>query len=172
VNDITDIINREEDDWEIVYISCDFPYIFVTYRHRFSNEYLSGFYKDILRNGEFTEYNPFAFTGRNSNVEYVRTSWNDKTGLGVTIRDHNDGGRIKTLGWTPDTVLNYPTPDAYRLLVARLADKFSALNESEVMGVQKELVEATYAFDNFLRKDKASWSRITNVNDLTPGDIL
>ena len=52
----------------------------------------------------------------------------------------------------------------YRYLVARLADKFSALNESNIMGVQKELVEAKFAFEAFLDKDKSAWKRIENVN--------
>jgi hypothetical protein len=60
----------------------------------------------------------------------------------------------------------------YRYLVALLADKFGALNESTVMGVSKELVEAKFAFEAFLGKDKSSWSRITNVNGPTLSDIL
>jgi hypothetical protein len=159
-------------DWLIKYISCDYPYIFVSYENEYTGEYLSGFFKDMHTGVDWTEYNPFAYTGRNSNVEYLKTSWNDKTGMGVVVKDHNDGGAIKELGWTPDTLLTYPAPEAYRLLVARLADKFSALNESNVMGVQKELAEAQYAFDNFLKKDKSSWSRIDNVNGPTMADWL
>jgi hypothetical protein len=168
--DITDALVRE--DWNIVYISCDFPYIFITYQNQFTQEYYSGFFKDMVTSYSWTEYNPFAFTGRNSNVEYVRTTWNDKTGMGSVVIDHNDGNQIKELGWTPDTLLVYPSPEMYRLLVARLADKFSALNETNVMGVQKELIEATYAFDNFTKKDKSAWRRIDNVNGPNLSDIL
>jgi hypothetical protein len=170
--DITPIILQQGPDWKLVYISCDFPYVFVTYRHAITGEYYSGFFKGILADSVFIEYNPFAYTGRNSNVEYIDCKWNDKTGLGVVIIDHNDKNRIKELGWTPDTLLIYPSPEAYRFLVARLADKFSALNESSVMGVQKELVEAQYAFDNFLKKDKSAWVRIDNVNGPTVSDLL
>lgn len=169
--DITDNLIRE--DWDIVYISCDFPYIFITYRHKYTNEYNSGFYRDILNTSyEFIEYNPFAYTGRNSNVEYLKCKWNDKTGLGVFIIDHNDQDRIKELGWTPDSLLTYPCPEMYRLLVARLADKLASLNESNVMGVAKELVEAEYAFKKFTAKDKSSWIRIDNVNGPTVADLL
>jgi hypothetical protein len=163
---------RWRTDWKIIYISCDFPYIFITYQHKYTGEYLSGFFRDITKVVEFTEYNPFAYTGRNSNVEYLETSWNDKTGMGVVIKDHNDGGQIKELGWTPDSMLVYPAPEVYRLLVAQLANKLSALNESNVMGVSKELVEAQYAFVNFLAKDKSAWKRIDNVNGPTLSDIL
>lgn len=177
--DISEYLMPETDDeddgkWEPVYVSCDYPYIFMSYEHSITGEHLSGFYdKDF----NFNEYNPFAFTGRNSDVEYVETRWNDKTGMGVIIMDYNDkdsdgNARYKELGWTPDTLLDYPIPEMYRYLVARLAEKFSALNESNVMGVQKELVEAKYAFEAFLDRDKSSWKRITNVNPPTINDWL
>lgn len=173
----------EEDagEWQICYLSCDFPYIFITYVHSITGEHLSGFFDTE----GFNEYNPFAFTGRNSNIEYVKCNWNDKTGMGVTVIDYNDSYtvkidsehtevkyRVKELGWTPDTQLNYPAPEMYRYLVARLADKLSAINESNVMGVQKELVEAHYAFEAFIAKDKSAFKRINNVNPATIGDLL
>ena len=178
--DITDFISAspmpevEDGEWIISYISCDFPYIFITYRHSITGEHVSGFFDSQRR---FNVYNPFAFTGRNSDVEYMECHWNDKTGLGVVIRDFNDldelgAPRVKELGWTPDTRLDYPVPEMYRYLVARLADKFSALNESNVMGVQKELVEAKYAFEAFLDRDKSAWKRIVNVNPPNLGDWL
>lgn len=177
--DITELVtaapmNSDDGSWNICYISCDFPYIFVTYEHSLTGEHLSGFFDG---DKQFNEYNPFAFTGRNSNVEYIECHWNDKTGMSVFIKDWNDLDennlpKIKELGWTPDTLLNYPVPEMYRYLVARLADKLSALNESNVMGVQKELVEARYAFEAFLDKDKSSWKRINNVNPANIADYL
>jgi hypothetical protein len=163
---------KHGDGWELRYISCDFPYLFVTWCNVITDEYHSGFYTNLLKQPEFTEYNPFDYTGRNSNVEYVSTHWNDKTGMGVVVIDHNDNNKIKELGWTPDTMLVYPAPEVYRFLVAKLADKFSALNEGQAMAVSKELVEAQYAFDMFLKKDKSAWSRIDNVNGATIGDLL
>jgi hypothetical protein len=173
-----------EPEWSVHSFICDYPYIFVTYKHVITGEYLSGFYKSLPDDNEFIEYNPFAFTGRNSNVEYLQAKWNDKTGLGVIIYDWNDmyvndqdplqilRPRIKELGWTPDSLLVYPGPEMYRLLVARLADKLASLNESEILGVQKELTEAEFAFKQFLGKDKSSWQRIDNVNGPTIGDWL
>ena len=167
---------QDDDDgkWNICYLSCDYPYIFVTYVHSITGEHLSGFFD---HDGQFCVYNPFDFTGRNSDVEYIDCKWNDKTGMSVFIKDYNDldeNGlpRIKELGWTPDTKLNYPIPEMYRYLVARLADKLSALNESDIAGVQKELVEAKFAFEAFLDRDKSAWKRITNVNPATISDYL
>lgn len=177
--DVTDLIaaapldDSDDGHWNICYITCDYPYIFVTYKHSLTGEHISGFF-----DGQrcFNQYNPFDFTGRNSNVEYLKCHWNDKTGMSVYIRDWNDldgnTPRVKELGWTPDTQLDYPIPEMYRYLVARLADKFSALNESNIMGVQKELVEAKYAFEAFIDRDKSAWKRITNVNPPTIGDWL
>lgn len=181
--DVTDSIIRKCDDgeWYITFISCKYPYIFVSYEHSITGEHYSGFF---TKNMEWTEYNPFAYTGLNSNVEYIKVNWNDKTGMGVVVQDYNDiidenddengNGmpRVKELGWTPDTKLIYPDPVVYRYLVARLADKLSALNESNVMGVQKELVEAEYAFEAFVNKNKAGFTRIQNVNPITAGDLL
>lgn len=178
--DITEVIEaapmQDDDDgkWNICYLSCDYPYIFMTYVHSITGEHLSGFFS---RDGQFCVYNPFDFTGRNSDVEYIDCKWNDKTGMSVFIKDYNDideNGlpRVKELGWTPDTKLNYPIPEMYRYLVARLADKLSALNESNIAGVQKELVEAKFAFEAFLDRDKSAWKRIINVNPATISDYL
>ena len=176
--DITEFIIREGDDdngyWSLEYLSCAFPYIFITYKNSLTGQYVSGFY---TRDFAWTCYNPFAFMGKPSDVEYVQCAWNDKTGMGVTIKDHDDLDEegnpiIKQLGWTPDTQLDYPIPEMYRYLVARLADKFSALNESNVMGVQKELAEAKYAFEAYFDKNKAAWKRINNVNPATINDLL
>lgn len=161
-----ELSDEDNGDWIISFISCDFPYIFITYEHTVTGEHVSGFF---TRDMEFNRYNPFDFTGRNSDVEYVECKWNDKTGMGVVIKDFNDldsdgSPKVKELGWTPDSVLKYPKPEMYRYLVARLADKFAALNESNIMGVQRELIEAQYAFEAFFDTDKSAWKKINNVN--------
>lgn len=174
------------DDWRLARVITDYPYVFVTFHHRYKTvQYAtsqsnvtpvtgpvckSGFFKNIIDFEEFIEYNPFDFTGRESNVEYIKARYNDKTGMGVEVIDWNDydikeqGWHGKELGFTPDSLLVYPCPEMYRYVVARLAEKFSAMNESNVMGVQKELVEAKYAFEAFCARDKSAWGRIDNVN--------
>ena len=272
VIDITaDVIQPSDENgtWELKYITCDFPYIFCSYQHSVTAEWKSGFFdKDM----QWTDYNPFEWVGRNDNVEYLECHYNDKTGMGVIVRDWNDFDeillntehhpekinsviyvenyfeykcsdgtvakmtqgywynryatdynyekvpsvtnlpvdpddgdvvnlngtlkrytvahnweevnnidyvaqkeekpRIKELGWTPDTKLVYPAPEVYRYLVARLAEKFSALNESNIMGVQSELADARFAFQAFLKKDKSAWERMRNVNPATVTDWL
>ncbi|MBD5398459.1 hypothetical protein HDR60_03060 [bacterium] len=273
--DITGYVLKDSDEdgkWELKYISCDFPYIFCSYQHSITDEWMSGFFD---KNMEWTDYNPFEWIGRNDNVEYLSCHYNDKTGMGVIVRDWNDietkllnteklpekassiifvendfeykcsdgtvtqmtqgywynryatdynyervpfskeapsgpddrdvvnvngvikqynasskewkeiirdsipsvakketSPRVKELGWTPDTRLVYPAPEVYRYLVARLAEKFSALNESNVMAVQSELADAKFAFQAFLKKDKSAWERIRNVNPSNASDWL
>lgn len=272
VEDITETIIKEPDDdgaWVLKFITCDYPYIFCSYQHSVTGEWHSGFFD---KNFEWTNFNPFEWVGRNDNVEYLECHYNDKTGLGVIIRDWNDfetkmlntdklpdkknsvifvenyfeykatdgsvekfsqgywftryntdfnyesakevssypsdpvdgdtviidgkayvysventswtevsikhiaqiksTPRVKELGWTPDTKLEYPAPEVYRYLVARLAEKFSALNESNIMGVQSELADARFAFQAFLKKDKSAWERMRNVNPANLGDWL
>ena len=270
--DITEYVLKETDpengNWLLKYISCDYPYIFCSYQNDITGEWRSGF---LNKDFEWTDYNPFAFTGKPSNIEYLSCKYNDKTGMGVIVRDWNDidekiinteqlpeqinsviyiengfeykatdgvvykfergfyynryatdfnyekvtefdnnitpdiddvasfnnvlkrfngeewvivAGSIshfgiketnpvvKELGWTPDTKLVYPAPEVYRYLVARLAEKFAALNESNIMGVQSELTDAHFAFQAFLKKDKSAWERMRNVNPATITDWL
>ena len=184
--DITDIIKKDADDdmgnWNLVYMNACYPFIFCTYESEFgrgidgSKLYMSGYYdKDM----NWTTFNGFDYTGQKTNVKFIHTEYNDKTGMGVTILNFNMKDAVdvtkpacQTVGWTPDSRLKYPAPEMYRYLVARLADKFSALNESNIMGVQRELVEAKYAFEAFLECDKSAWKRIENVNPATIGDWL
>lgn len=252
-DDISEYVLREADDegvWELVYITCDLPYIFCSYQHSTTRKFASCFY---TATGNCNEYNPFEFLGKCNNVCYLTVTHNDKTGMSAVIKDYNDttsvvttvnkptatypsstatitigtktidmtqyahGGNpepwteynynedllrvattytveitvvsgnfvvketdtvntptpvIKELGWTPDTKLIYPAPEVYRYLVAKLADKFAALNESSVMGVQLELAEAEYAFNQYLDKNKSSFKRIENVNPATIMDWI
>lgn len=167
--DITKYIAIQGSNYQVKYISCDFPYIFISYQHKVTGDFMSGF---LDRDMFFNHWNAFDFTGRGTNCCFLEAKHNDKTGLSVVVKDFNDNETIKELGWTPDTILDYPCPEMYRYLVARLAEKFSALNESNVMGVQKELVEAKYAFEAYLDKNKSAWQRINNVNPATISDYL
>ena len=94
VIDITaDVIQPSDENgtWELKYITCDFPYIFCSYQHSVTAEWKSGFFdKDM----QWTDYNPFEWVGRNDNVEYLECHYNDKTGMGVIVRDWNDFDEI------------------------------------------------------------------------------
>jgi hypothetical protein len=167
--DLTDILAKE--DWTLTYISCAFPYMFISYKNDITSEYASYIVRNPHTSFETNYYNCHAYTGHASNVEFKKTAWNDSTGMGVVVLDYDDG-KYKEMGYTPDTELTYPAKEMYRLLVATLAAKFAQYNESTIMFVDSELISAKYAFDNFIRKDQSSWSRIINVNSPSIGDLL
>lgn len=172
--DITKQVAIVGNNYEVEWASCDFPYIFLTYKHKVTGERKCGF---LDRDMFFNEWNGFDWTGRGTNCSFVYAKHNDRTGLAVHVKDWNDldqdgNPKVKEVGWTPDSIIDWPCPEAYRYLVARLAQKFAAMNESSIMGVEIELSEAKYAFEAFLQKDKSSWQRINNVNPATIADWL
>lgn len=172
--DITKQVRIQGSNWSVEWASCDFPYIFLSYKHIVTGEHKCGF---LDRDMFYNPWNGFDWTGRGTNCSYVYAKHNDRTGLAVHVKDWNDldqdgNPKVKEIGWTPDTLLDYPCPEMYRYLVARLAEKFAALNDSNIMGVEKELAEAKYAFEAFLDKDKSSWKRINNVNPANIADYL
>ena len=171
--DITHLVkcyedSPEEGSWQLCYISCDYPYIFITLVNDLSNEYRCFF---LNASGEHTDYRPFAYNGRPGSLEYIETGWNDNNGLGVTVLDHSTNSYLQ-LGWTPDTLISYPAPEVSRLLIAKLAARFAALNESELTSTQMELAAATYSFEAYADKNKAGAKRIENVNPATIADFL
>lgn len=169
--DITESILFLGEDWTVEYLNCDFPYAFISYKNTISGEYVSYIFRDLSTNITKSEYNPYAYTGRESNVEYYKTWWNDSTGLGAIFLDHRDN-KLKEMGYTPDTELDYPVPEMYRLLVCKLARKFAEYNESELMLVSSELADAEFAFDTYLCRDQSSFSRIDLMNTGALADYL
>ncbi|GMO30703.1 MAG: hypothetical protein Pg6A_20070 [Termitinemataceae bacterium] len=166
--DVTDIIQPDTDNpYSVTFIRCDYPYVFVTYRDNVTEEYESVILKDIISSPTRRVYNPFDYMGRRSNVAFLDCRWNDYTGMGVTIMDYDDirGGQptIKELGWTPDTLMTYPSRIMYNYVVATLAKRFADINGATIMAVESAVVTARYQINNFLSKDKSSWKRIDNV---------
>lgn len=168
---IHEMLNMLGPDWEITYLSCDHPYLFMTLRNLWSNQHKCFIIKNIINDAQINEFNPFAYNGRDQDIEYIKCHHDDFTGLGVVIKDYSDG-LYKEVGFTPDTLLVYPCQEMYRLVVARLAEKFSLKSEANRMIVQSELASAEFAFDRFLPKNKASWQRISNVNSPTLSDLI
>lgn len=163
--------NASEEDgyWAPCFISCDAPYIFVTYYNAVLDEYRSGYFTN-MELSEFVPYNPFAFTGRVSNVEYLSARWNDATGMGVTIYDHDDDDcPFKSLGWTSDTKFTYPGPECYSYFVALLAARIASMLGDVPDSVERAVAQATADFNRFAAKDKSSWQRVENVN---PANIM
>jgi len=91
--------------------------------------------------------------------------------MGVVIRDYEDG-LVKELGWTPDTLMIYPSRTMYNYMVASLARRFAALNGSTIMAVELALVQAEEEMAQWLKVNKSAWTRATNVTGPTLADWL
>lgn len=169
IKDISSLIERK--GFTIETLILDYPYIFITYKDKATEDYSSFIYKDILTNPSAIFYNPFDYQGRPSRVKYLKAKWNDYTGMGVIVEDQEDG-LIKELGWTPDTIMNYPSPIMRHYLVANLAKKFADINGAQLMAIENEVASANYELNNFLQVDKSAWMRIDRTTGRSIGDIL
>lgn len=167
--DGTDIFKRGDKD--IVKLIPDYPYIFVSYEDTKTGDLSSYIFKNVLNSMEIIRFNPFDYQGRPSRVRFERARFNDYTGMGVTIYDQDDE-QYKVLGWTPDTLLVYPTRVMYNYLVSHIAKRFASLNASTIPAVEEALAASRYEMNAFLKKDKSGWGRIDNVTRPTIGDYL
>jgi len=175
--DLTSRINRGAEDFEITGLILDSPWMFISYKHRYNDERQAFLVKNILNEFAISPYNPFDFTGRGTNIELITAKYNDYTGMGVTIYDYNDLDRsgnpvIKELGWTPDTLMTYPSRIMYNYMVATMAKRFAALNNSTIMAVEYAVIEAREEMSLWMKKDKSAWSRLNNVTGPTLADFL
>ncbi len=167
--DITTILERP--DQTIISLIFDSPYVFVSYSDDKTGDWSSWIMKDIFEHTDRVFFNPFDFLGRPSRVKYCSVKWNDYTGMGCIVEDQ-ETNRILELGWTPDTVMFYPSPIMRNYLVANMAKKFADLNGAQVMAVESEVVSAQYQIANFLARDKSAWFRMDRVVGPTMGDLL
>ena len=166
--------------WEnhnIVYFKCDFPYVFVSYVDTITNDYSCFIYKDLIQGVSKTEFNPFDYLGRPTSLRYLTSKYNDYTGMGCLVRDYLDltpeGGPIdKELGWTPDTIVTYPSPIVRTYIVARLAQRIADRNSSNIMEIERVLADASRSLGSFLKRNQGSFSRIDNVTGMTISDFL
>jgi len=171
---LTNSIKRE--GYEIRSFILDHPYLFISYEHVLNGDTPTGDFEsyiieDLL--GAFTRkrYNPFDYMGRDSNLEFLSAKYNDYTGMGVVVLDHDDGV-AKELGWTPDSLVTYPSNVVVNYLRANIAKRFASLNNATIMAVEESLVSSTHEISKFLKKDQSAWSKMNNVTGPTWADFL
>jgi hypothetical protein len=155
----------------------DYPYVFFTCREMNTSKVATGDYipfiiKDLLGSCERTRYNPFDYQGRPSSIEILDAKFNDYTGMGVTVKDYNDSNKMKKLGWTPDTKMDYPAPVVRNYLVSHLAARLAESNSSQLMVIQSAVTSSEYQMANFFGKNKSAWFRIERTTGRSWGDIL
>lgn len=169
---LTDGFDLSGEDLVLESLILDHPYVFVSYRHLHRPEdYVSFIIEDLFGRFVRKRYNPFDYTGRPSNVEFLNAHYNDYTGMGVTVLDHSDG-KAKELGWTPDTSIVYPSNVVVNYLRAIIAKRFASLNNSIIMGVEEALVSSQIEMSKFLARDQSAWKKINNVVGPNWADFL
>lgn len=149
-------------------------YAFVTYKHSVTGDYESYLVTDLESSCKKIKYNPFDFAGRGSHVRFITAKYNTFTGMGVTIQDYDapDSEKYKELGWTPDTALMYPDEIIYRYMVALLAERFAAKNESNIMSVAYEKAAVEREIAQFLKRNQSGFHRIHQTTGPTIADWL
>lgn len=170
-SEIITVMLTEDTNEKVVSIILDFPYCFVTMQDETTGEYTSWIYENLLSTPTRHKYNPFDYQGRPSNIQYYAARYNDYTGMGVLIFD-GATKEVKELGWTPDTLMIYPTRVMYNYMVATMAQRFAALNGSQIMAVELALVQANNEMMKFLKKNQSTWSKMNNVTGPTWADFL
>ncbi len=167
--DITEFI--EMPGYTLVTCISDCPYVFVSYVDDLRGEYVSYVLKDLLGSMSRSRYNPFDYQGRSSKVRFYEAKYNDYTGMGVVIKDQEDG-RFKRLGWTCDTIVTYPQAIMRHYIVARLAQRLADRNSTDVMEVERAVVDTERSLGQFIKRNQASFDRIQNVVGIHVSDYL
>lgn len=159
------------DGWSIVSFIIDNPWVFISYMDDITGECESYVSKGMLTHMPADKYNPFDYQGRGSNVQFVSAKYNDYTGMGVVVLDLSDG-LYKEMGWTPDTLMVYPSRIMYNYMVATMAQRFAALNGSTIMAVEMAVISAADEMGMWLKKNKSAWGRADNVTGPQLSDFL
>jgi len=188
VIDISDYIaynhTGDENPWSLQNIYFDYPYAFASYYSYAEDRWRSVIYKDLLMAPEASPYNCFDYKGKDSNVRFFDAHYDDDTGMGVTILDYDDplnpeltaddigqdkyladwgNYKLKELGFTPDSRLRFPQPCVFDWLVAKLAERLSLKNETQLLEIQEALDVAEHEMALFLPKNKSAWHRVDNI---------
>jgi hypothetical protein len=173
--DVTVLFEREFQQLQTLILA--YPYVFVSYKDTATGDWSSYIMKNVLDDASSIRFNPFDYQGPPSRVRYVTVKWNDYTGMGAVIEDQNDLDsndipKIKELGFTPDTIMWYPSPIMRNYMVAHLAKKFADINSASIMAVDSEVASADYSLNNFLQIDKSGIFRFDKTVGPTLGDLL
>lgn len=172
--DITPILSRgigtSNTLYTIASVIPSYPYCFVSYKHNNSGEYSSYILKNLLGAVERHYYNPFEYTGRHSNVKFIEAKHNEDNGMYCVVQDYDDIDpntgivpAIKKLGWTPDTVIDFPHDCVFDLLVANTALRIANRNESEFKDIEYMVQKAELELNMWIKKDANNFYRINNT---------
>ena len=161
----------ERDDWEYANHMVSEPYLIVNLKNRHRDTWRIMIYQSLTTAAAPVTadvWNAFDWRGRGTNCECLYARHDNHTLGDMIVRDHADGGRIKKLGFFPDTELSYPSIVMADLLTWRLADRIAKLCGMDSPLIADGLFEAMDRFDNHVKINRAGFRQITPSRRYSP----
>jgi len=157
----------EDDEWAFQNWLVSDPYLIINY----ANKILPG--KRQIRiysrsaaggNDKYSVWNAFDYKGRPTNCECLYAAHDDYSLGDIVVRDYNDGGKIKKLGFFPDTKVTYPNSITCDLLTYMLADRIARLcNIDNSPVIDQGLADSVMRFEGYTKVNRASFHQIEVV---------
>jgi len=159
-------IYYEDDEWECANFLISEPYLIINYKNRFlPDKRQIRIYSQLAQSASVKKdvWNAFDWKGRPTNCECLYAVHNDFTLGDMIVRDYDDGGKIKRLGFFPDTRINYPNTITRDLLTYRLADRLAKLSAIDSPLIRDGMFEAEDRFGEYARVNRAAFHQIEVV---------
>ena len=153
----------EWDDWEYQNHFISEPYLIINFKNKWRDLWEIRIFERpsadaVPSSGNI--WNAFHWQGHGTNCECLYARHDSYTLGDMIVRDYNDEGKIKKLGFFPDTEITYPNPVIYNYMVYRMADKLAKLASIDSILIEEGLTEAARVFEEFTRVNKASFHRM------------
>ena len=152
----------EDDEWEYKNYLVSDPYLIVNFSNRIlPDKYQIRIYTQLFGGSfKYSLWDAFAWQGRPTNCEALYAVHNDYTLGDMIVRDWADGGKIKKLGFFPDTKINYPSSVMLDLLTYMLADRIAKLSMIDSPLIEDGLMAAWDSFEKYTKVNRAAFRRI------------
>ena len=152
----------EDNEWEHTNFLVSDPYLIINYSNRIiPDRYQIRIYTQLFSGSlKYSLWDAFGWQGRPSNCEALYAVHNNFTLGDMIVRDYNDSGKIKKLGFFPDTKINYPNSIMRDLLTYMLADRIAFLSNIDSLLIQTGLDDAWQRFEDYTKVNRAAFRRI------------
>jgi len=161
----------ERDDWEYKNRFVSEPYLIVNFKNKYRNIWRIMIYQSLTTAAApvtAEAWNAFDFQGHGTNCECLFAKHNSYTLGDMIVRDHNDGGAIKRLGFFPDSQIEYPNVVMADLLTYRLADRVAKLCRIDSPLIADGLFDAIERFDNHVKVNRGGFRQIQPSRRYSP----
>jgi len=156
-------IYYEDELWEVKNFLISDPYLVINYANRIlPSKHQIRIYsqpeQDFSVKGDV--WNAFDWKGRPTNCEALYAVHNDFTLGDMVVKDHDDGGKIKRLGFFPDSKISYPNSITCDLLTYMLADRISKISNIDSPLIIDGLADSWERFEEYTKVNRAAFHRI------------